>query len=355
MKHLYRICFLILPSFLFISCHGQAIPMVLKGDTVKEFADSLPVVFQDKQHIYWFGSVGKGVYRYDGKIILHYTTQHGLCNNRTREIKEDNAGNIYFNTDGGISQFNGQTFQTLIPKGDHAPGENWKLTQDDLWFKGAQDSGVVYRYDGTILHRLKFPKNKVAEDFIAEHPRAQFPNMRFSPYDVYDIYKDRKGNVWFGTGMLGVCRYDGRSFTWITEKELEYGGIAYGVRSIIEDSDGKFWFSNTMNRFEIYPADSSGYLKKEKEFGSSKDRADVDCTYFLSSIMDSTGALWLVTYGVGVWRFDGKTVTHYPVKKGDKTVTLFTICQDYEGVLWLGTHTDGLYRFNGKAFEKFKS
>ena len=33
----------------------------------------------------------------------------------------------------------------------------WKLQPDDLWFAGAQDSGVVFRFDGKALHRLAFP------------------------------------------------------------------------------------------------------------------------------------------------------------------------------------------------------
>ena len=74
----------------------------------------------------------------------------------------------------------------------------------------------------------------------------------------------------------------------------------------------------------------------------------------MSSTVDSTGALWMATYGEGVWRYDGKSMTHYPVKDGDKAITLFTIHKDTQGVMWLGTHSAGAYKFNGKSFEKFQ-
>ena len=58
-----------------------------KGDTVKELGRSIMVVYQDKKNVYWFGSWETGVYRYDGKSIINYTTKHGLPYNRVDEIK----------------------------------------------------------------------------------------------------------------------------------------------------------------------------------------------------------------------------------------------------------------------------
>jgi ligand-binding sensor domain-containing protein len=79
--------------------------------------------------------------------------------------------------------------------------------------------------------------------------RLNLPN----PFDVYSIYKDRKGNIWFGTNPVGVCRYDGKSFEWITEEDVtEFRNEgANGVRSITEDKNGDFWF-NTENRYSVY-------------------------------------------------------------------------------------------------------
>jgi ligand-binding sensor domain-containing protein len=74
----------------------------------------------------------------------------------------------------------------------------------------------------------------------------------------------------------------------------------------------------------------------------------------MSSTLDRAGALWIATYGEGVWRYDGQSTTHYPVTSGDQAITLFTISQDTRGLLWLGTQNEGPYRFNGESFEKFR-
>jgi ligand-binding sensor domain-containing protein len=332
------------------------------GETVSTIDTSIWYVFQDRNNNYWFGSNGQGVYRYDGKNILHFSTKDGLCNDQLRGIQEDSSGNLYFNTVNGISKYDGKAFTTLRVTQSASPDGGWRLRPGDLWFQGAQDSGVVYRYDGTTLHRLEMPKTRIGEEFIANHPRSKYPNIHFSPYDVYSIYKDRRGNLWFGTN-IGVCRYDGRSFAWITEEELGIDDIAYHVRSTFEDKKGNFWFSNTMYVLDVYQDDKARIRKdvtagpegsvsfrKEKGIVDSKDH---DAAYFMSSVQDSNGDLWMVTYNKGLWRYDGKKLTLYLIKDGAKDVLLFSIYKDKQGGLWLGTHTAGVYKYNGKTFEKF--
>ena len=62
---------------------------------------------------FWFGSKEQGLYRYDGKYLRHFTMKDGLCDNRILSIQEDKSGNMYFDTGGGISKFDGQAFSTL--------------------------------------------------------------------------------------------------------------------------------------------------------------------------------------------------------------------------------------------------
>ncbi len=238
---------------------------VAKGEIVAKLDQAIFYVFQAKDNTYWFGSNDRGVYRYDGKTLVNFTTKDGLRHNCIRGIQEDKSGNIYFTTsawDGGakygheISRFDGTTFHTLAVTKSTAADSAWKLQPDDRWFADAQDTGAVYRYDGQSLHRLVFPKTKAGDEHIAQHPRSKYPNIKHSPYDVYFIFKDSKGNLWFGTGNLGVCRYDGKSFAWLPESDLRNG--SFGTRSIIEDKDGRFWFCDPIHRYDVDLSDSDG-------------------------------------------------------------------------------------------------
>ena len=329
------------------SCNGQTskqdgkTDLIVKGEIVSELGKSVMVVYQDKKNNYWFGSWKTGVYKYDGKEIVNYTTEHGLINNRIDEIKEDNSGNIYFvsaNETSAVSKFNGNSFTTLSA----VPSENWKLEQTDLWFKYSYgNTGKVYRYDGVTLYELKLPNP----------PRL--PN----PFDVYSIYKDRKGNLWFGTNPIGVCRFDGKSFEWITEEDVtEFRNEgANGVRSILEDKNGDFWF-NTEYRYSIYDSktlNSGKFYTRHKSIGGLDGKKDSNLDEYLSSVIDDNNNLWFVTYLDGVWKYDITKITHYPIQEKSKQISLFSIYKDNNGELWLGTHENGVYKFNGTSFENF--
>ena len=333
---------------------------VAKGEIVSELGKSVMYVFQAENNDYWFGSNDRGVYRYNGKTLVNFTTKDGLVSNQIRGIQDDKSGNIYFTTYEGISKYDGQTFTTLsAPAG---PAAEWKKQPDDLWFVGGPDTGAVYRYDGKALHRLKLPTTKYGEDQIAKYPRSKYPNIKHLPYDVYTIVKDSKGNLWFGTADAGLCRFDGESFRWLYEKHLTdiEGGGSFGIRSILEDEAGAFWICNTRYRYRVDPNDGPDpekeliKYKRENGIDQLKDVDGADRVYFMSIIEDEKGVLWMASYGSGVWRYDGKTTTQYPIKDGGKVITLFSIYKDNQGDLWLGTHEEGAFKFNGKTFEKFK-
>jgi ligand-binding sensor domain-containing protein len=199
-----------------------------------------------------------------------------------------------------------------------------------------------YRFDGTRLYHLRLPKSDL---------EGEGPKPRWSPYEVYSIYRDSRGHVWIGTGNFGVCRYDGRSFGWLYERHLtmvsDHG--SFGIRSVIEDKDGAFWICNTKYRFRVQPENKDGKVVYTREAGIEPKLTDGELIYFQGAEADAKGDLWLSPYGGGIWQSDGKSMTNYPVK-----TQVFRIFKDNAGVMWLGTPTAGPYRFNGKAFEQFR-
>ncbi len=329
------------------SCNGQTsyqkknADQFTKGDTVKELGKSIMVVYQDKKNVYWFGSWETGVYRYDGKTLINYTSKHGLQNNRIDEITEDKFGNIYFigcHPNSTITKFDGQSFTKIIA----TQSNEWKLEANDLWLRNAYQTEKVYRFDGNTFYELILPK----------------PPKLTNPFGIYSIYKDKMGNIWFGTNPVGVCRYDGKSFEWITEEDVtEFRNEgANGVRSITEDNNGDFWF-NTEYRYSVYDSTtlkSSNFYTRHESIGSLDGKNTSGLKEYLSTVRDNKNNLWFVTYRSGVWKYDGMKITQYVVQDNSKDITLFSIYKDNNGDLWLGTHENGAYKFNGNTFEKFK-
>lgn len=313
-----------------------------KGEFVSEPGKSVMYIYHAKNNDYWFGSNDRGVYRYDGKALVNFTTNDGLVSNRIRGIQEDRSGGIYFTTYEGISKFDGKSFTTLSVSAKTPPTE-WKKQPDDLWFVGPQDAGVVFRFDGQFLHRLEFPRTRLGDEHLANFPRSEFPNAIYSPYDVYCILRDSKGNLWFGTTCCGVCRYNGKSFDWLTDKILTEAP----VRSIFEDKKGNFWFTYSGNG-------SLDGFRAIQGFENSLERLAGTVVEGMSIIEDDMGRLWTAALRAGAFQYDGNKKLHFPLREGNTAIEVFAVYKDRQGVVWLGTHNGGAYRFNGNSFEKFR-
>lgn len=359
---LYMLYMALLASF--TSCGGQENAQSVHsekpiqeqsiGDTVTELSNNIMVIYQDTKNNYWFGSRKDGLYKYDGKTIIKFTVKDGLQSNCVEEIKEDHLGNVYVNTSKGLCKY---AVNRLIAMTESMNVyDTWKLEPNDVWFKSFKNSGEVYRLNENALYRLKIPPTKLGEDYLLNHPG------HLNPYDVYCIYKDSKGNIWFGTAVLGAFRFNGKSFDWISEPDVTelHNGPSNGVRSIAEDKHGDFWF-NTEYRYNVYnnvnSAESGSgtpkFYSRVKSIGPLDGKKDSDLNEYLSIIKDNKNNLWIAIYLNGVWKYDGAGIHHYPVQENSKNIPVFCLYKDNKGNIWLGTHENGVYKFNGNSFEKF--
>lgn len=336
---------------LLMACKGNiqksAIPQgavqdtVVRGDTVAQWGDNIMVIFQDRQHVYWMGSWESGLYRWDGKSIVQFTTKQGLPSNRVDEIKEDKEGNLLIvsrHPDSRVARFDGRVFTVLTPQ----KSEDWKLQPDDIWLKGP-NWGQVFRFDGKVLHELTVPNP---------------PNLP-RPFEIYSIYKDNKGNIWLGTNPLGVCRYNGKTFDWIVEEDVTelHGGPANGVRSMTQDTMGAFWFNTRYKYFvndNVQAPHKTFYSRQKTGLENAEEAKKGDVSEFLSILSDKKGSLWMATYQDGAWKYDGAYLQHFPIQENGKDIHLFCVFEDDKGDIWLGTPENGVWKYNGRSFERLK-
>ncbi len=369
LKQIKNYAFLLLPIYL-SSCNGQNKPeninnnvtqqtsvppkesniYIFNAITATEIDKNIRSIFQDKNGNYWFGTNGMGVYRYDGRTLIQCTVKTGLSNNQVQSIQEDDSGNMWFGTGlFGVSKFDGRIFSTLTNKENlqlnNGSKSDWKIEPNDLWFYAG--SGV-YHYHGNSFVYLPLDK----PSFNSKQPQSSPYNL--SRYAVYSILKDKKGNVWFGTQAQGVCRYDGKSFTWFTEKGLN--GSA--VLGLFEDSKGNLWFGN--NGAGLFRYDGKSLINFTEEKGLSNIQFKISGksgpgtlarVYTINE--DNYGNLWVGTVDAGVWKYDENTLTNYTIKEGLTSNAVNTIYKDKNGELWFGTDENGVCKFNGKTFTEF--
>lgn len=316
------------------------------GTNINQLGTSVTRVFQDSHGNYWFAS--KGAVKYDGETFIRFTTEDGLYSNRIRDFQEDHLGNIYFDTGSGINKYTGTEIVKLTVVNDTTKAN--LLTDNDLWFAGKWNTNGVYRCDGQSLYYHELSGHPLEKEV-----RSVNPSFSYNPYACYTTFKDRAGNIWMGGSTFGASRFDGKTLFWISEREMTEvdPGPAMGVRSIVQDKQGDFYFASHVDtKYRVIELD--GVLSYEKLAGvptSSREDVHSDC---ISMEIDENGHIWMAHYKGGVWKYDGERFKHYPILIKNEEAELFSIYKDRTGVLWLGSHNAGAHRFDGNNFEQFQ-
>lgn len=316
----------------------------LKLSDYDRIAQYVVEAFEDKHGNLWFGTMSKGVARYDGKTLTWFNEKSGLPSNAVPSIAEDKNGTLWLGTHGGICRFDGKKFVALgrlegLPEGGSNSPMDWSGVQTDR--KGNVWVGVgkkVYRYDGKSFNEFKIPLNhEKLESYSIVSGRLSFK------------LEDKNGNLWFGGDGAGAFKFDGKRFTQFTKVD---GLCSNTVNSIMEDKQGRIWFA-CMQSYQPNMSGDGGLCRYDGEkFTKFNDVKGLSKNDIYTIFETKSGDIWISAPRVGVYRYDGKTFTLFN-KSDKKTWTrnfgIQSILEDSNGTLWFG-FSGGLFRFNGKSF-----
>jgi sugar lactone lactonase YvrE len=159
---------------------------------------------------------------------------------------------------------------------------------------------------------------------------------------VFSLFQDSRGYLWLGTNA-GVCRYDGTSFSTFSSGEAR-PDLVFGVLGITEDSKGHVWFGLLAEGVFRYDG------KQLTHFTERDGLADNQVT---SLMTDRRGNVWIGTQGGGVSRYDGEYFTSLTARDGLANNSVWSIAEDGGGDIWFGTLGGGASRYDGRNFTTF--
>lgn len=259
----------------------------------------------------WFGTMS-GVTRLKDGEFTTWTTEDGLASNRVLRLAEAADGTIWFSsiTD-GLSWFDGTQIHKLNTATELDSTEIHLLTQDERL-------GVVAGTAGGTLYQLSSDGRAVPID--RKHQTI-----------VEELLRDRDGNLWLGTYGSGLWRItpDGRE-----ERFAEEHNSAH-VFGLHEDIRGNLWAATPTGLLRLRDSD---FLS----IGSAEGAAD---SVFVVT-EDQSGAIWTGGEHRGLFRIDREGSVTRPIRELEgKSVS--ALLPATSGELWVGTFGDGLYRIAG--------
>jgi ligand-binding sensor domain-containing protein len=223
------------------------------GKSFSDFATNemcpydVSLLLEDRNGNFWFGTNGYGVCRYNpiSGAFTNFTKEQGLGSNAVQCMLEDKAGNLWLGERaGGVCRYDAASGKFIKVNGECFSSQIMKIIEDktgNIWFANLY-SGIC-RYDpssGKFTHFTE--ENGLCNDTIT------------------CILEDKAGNIWIGSdfaktkGRGGVCRYDGKSFTYFSTKEALGFATNEGlgnmdVWSMVEDNAGNIWIGTRHGLF----------------------------------------------------------------------------------------------------------
>ena len=180
---------------------------------------------------------------------------------------------------------------------------------------------------------VKINTSNNGESFFTNYGTDQGLSIR----TVLCSIQDKAGNLWFGSGGAGVCRFDGRNYTKFSKSNGLGSNVVFCATM---DKDGNLWFGT-----------SSGVSKFNGKWFTNYTTMQGLANNFVNAIIqDQSGNFWIGTDGGGLSKFDGSHFTNYSIIQGLANNYINCLLQDKDGNFWIGTGGGGISKFDGKHF-----
>lgn len=264
-------------------------------------------------------------------VLTNYSLEKGLPQSSILDIYQDSFGNIWFGTQGGVSKFNGHTFENFDSRHGLAGNHITAMIQDHLgrfWFG--------HRYKGISLLQQK-----------------TFVKLELTEARINCIAEDQEGNIWFGTHGKGLfilpenAQPEVENFISFPLSE-EFDEV--NVYDIVFSNGCLFAGTN----LGLVVMEMGGGLRKAKPSIYTPENSFLPVKHIFS-FTEKDGETWgLTQQGLlkittnGKWASELATLYEFP---GDPNIYfLMNIDTDADGTVW-GVHSNGVYRFSNGQFD----
>ncbi len=260
----------------------------------------------------WIGTAQAGLVRARATQVPVLGREAGLPHDATYAVAETTDGSRWIGTSKGLVRMK-EGKPTTVPGFSGGRASVLSLAADargGLWI--GTEQGVAYLQGSRV-------------DWHTEDGLGGIMTL--------SLKVDRKGGVWAGTDLGLYRRVDG-----IFQRQAAPQGLParFGrVHDIEEDAEGRIWFGAL--RVGLFCWDGNRYAQAPAG-GPPSDREP-------GAMLADGNALWVGTYGGGLWRHQGGKWTAYTEAQGFPRDFVYGLTLDGLGSLWVGGG-GGLYQIS---------
>jgi ligand-binding sensor domain-containing protein len=323
--------------------HNPANPLTLSNNAIRSISS-------DSQGSIWIGCEGGGLHKIlERKNFITYRNNPAdpgsISFNLIRSISGDSQGRLWVGTQGGGLNIYDPAEKKFRVVGTGVKGD-FQLSSNQVSSIYEEKPGLMWIGTwGGGLNKVDLETNEV------NVYRHEVDNPNSIPDDRIQVtFQDKRGDFWVGTES-GLALFDRTSETWKQFRHDEKNpnsiiGNNIQGQAFLETPDSALWIGTWfgLNRLD---ADRKTWTRFTSDTTQTNPLSN---DHVISLHADSTGNLWIGTFGGGLNQLEIKSgkVFHYTETEGLSNNTIYGIREDAAGNLWMST-SNGLSRFNPKT------
>ncbi len=341
---------------LLVSAAGKGVCRLEKGEfqsilsAAGPLGDDVSVLRQSRNGTLWLGTLA-GLFDYQGDRLRHHPLKPGMTETIS-SLVEDRDGNLWVGSEGGLYRWSQGAFESLDRDRDLSSNWVYSMCEDaegSLWV-GTVDGGLTQIRDEKITG-FTGREGLSGEVFRSVHAgeagtmwiggyggylnryqdgrleKFSLP-VRFRSQTIWSLETEAGNSLWLGTDSGLLCFHDGRF------REIPLPGPAANSESrcVLKDSSGRLWIGTY----------GAGLLCRHQEaFNRYSTTAGLRDDRITCLFEDRRGNLWVGSEtGLNFLVAGGnEKISNEPLLNGCRVESMY---EDGQGILWIGTRNHGL-------------
>ena len=329
-------------------------------------------LYTDSQDRLWIGSADNGIALMENNSIHYRNEEDGFISGSINVITEDESGFIYFGTDNGLA-FADSNLSVTMSDDERVSKKiicDLKKGPDGLVY-GLEKEGYVFTVkEGKIQQYITsgcenpvclLPDPLHPGSLYLSSPQTQYYgtiNNKGSGIIIEDTFRNGLSNTKNMEYVGGLIWYCASSDIYAFRPENHRKNyVLYGrpIRSslshVMQDYQGNFWF--TSNFQGIVKTVPSSFLDLNDRFAYASDAVNCTCLYSSTLLMGTDGGIFMLSEDSSDIEFSEMLYKYNYFEQIDSNTKVTYIFSDKSNALYIATWGKGLFRVDKEAMLQF--